>query len=200
MYNCVYAICIGLRTAEIEYWQELDAEFDADFPDTDEEHVNSPAATSDAEQRAITWWLVAFTCVFQTLHALPSRAIQWLIIFISALLTVFSRYSPRIVQIAHDFPTSLYQRSKFLEQKLLVGPIHTYIVCCVCHHLYDFKECMEKRGSNVAIRCCNHCQLVPRRKQVPLLKQVVSTSGNTRYYPYLAEAAEPWGQWGQMPP
>ena len=44
---------------------------------------------------------------------------------------------------------------------------------------------MERRGSNVAIRCCNHGQLVPRHKQVPLLKQVISTSGNTRYYPYL---------------
>ena len=84
---------------EIEYWNEEASDLDNDFPDL-QQPSNASASDEDgtlldAEQSAITWWFVVFVCVFQTLHSVPQRAIQWLLGFLYGLLLVLGQYSQK---------------------------------------------------------------------------------------------------------
>ena len=85
------------------------------------------------DQEEIVWWLVAFTCAFQTLHGLSSRAIQWLLKFLGALLTLMGSYSEKIAGISVAFPSSIYQRSRYLHNKIATPSVHTKVVCNKCH-------------------------------------------------------------------
>ena len=64
---------------EVEFWEKNDNDLDADFPpsvspDTPRFDLNEPAL--DQEQEVFIWWVITFTCIFQTLHMLSSRAVQ----------------------------------------------------------------------------------------------------------------------------
>ena len=55
-------------TGDLEYWDEEDSNLDADFPTTSEP-LTPPQCCEEIlnpDEQAIVWWVVAFTCVFQT--------------------------------------------------------------------------------------------------------------------------------------
>ena len=68
----------------------------------------SPDEQLDLEQCAVVWWLVMFTTLFQTLHSLPQRAVQWLLKFLSCLLKVLGHFSPKILSISQAFPGTIF--------------------------------------------------------------------------------------------
>ena len=91
----------------MEHWDENDADIDEDFP-TD--LVFSPDIkeiderlddASSQDVKAVVWWVITFTCLFQTLHTASSRAIAWLLEFLHALLVFLGRYSDKIGKIAN---------------------------------------------------------------------------------------------------
>ena len=97
---------------EIEHWDEDDSEMDADFSITPD--VPSSTCTfglvedhAREDDKAIVLWVVAFTCTFQTLHSLSSRAVSWLLMFLGAMLTLFGQWSDKIARIALAFPSTL---------------------------------------------------------------------------------------------
>ena len=139
---------------------------------------NSDGLSPDEE--AIVWWVVAFTCIHQTLHSLSSRAISWLIAFLGALLLFLGRYSDSIYRIAAAFPSTLYKRNQYLTNKLLIPSVCNYVVCSTCLHLYQYQHCFEKVGTRTQIRSCDQCP----RKTMPLLREIVTSSKNTKYYPF----------------
>ena len=123
-----------------------------------------------------------FTCIFQTLHCLPLRAMQWLLQFLFCLLTVLGRYSPVIAGIARGFPKSMYLREQYLKGNLLVPHIEHMVVCSACHSLYSFVDCFEKKVTMKIPRLCSGCLVL--RKHNPLLRQVITIQGTHKFYPY----------------
>ncbi len=146
----------------MEYWQECDEEVDCDFEEACMDQgtqQNSPSLDmdtsdelADRDHEAIVWWLVTFT---QTVHSLSSRAVEWLLKFIGALLTILGRYSVKVATLAHVFPRSLHLRTKYLDSKLCPAKIVLKVVCQECHALYDFSDCFHQRGSHITMKCCS---------------------------------------------
>lgn len=173
----------------MEYWDERDSDVDADFKDDEppsmpaqllEDHVDGILSPDDHD---IIWWVVAFTCLFQTLHSLSSRAVSWLLKFLSILFFFFGTYSEQAARIACEFPSTLYQRTQYLKNKLSVPSTCNYVVCPNCLSLFKYKHCLEKRANRMLIRSCNECD--QKKKHSPLLKEIITSTGSRKYYPYL---------------
>ena len=167
---------------EIEHWNEDDSDIDADFKDL------SPTSDCvqvdhlcEANDKAIIWWIVTFTCVFQTLHSLSSRSISWLLMFLSTMLTFFGRHSDKIARLSTAFPSTLYQRNQYLNKLLVIPSVYNYVVCPTCLFLYKYEHCLEIRGAQTQIKPCPHC--LQKNKIVPLLKEIVTSTGNKKNYP-----------------
>jgi len=135
-----------------ESWNEEDLELDADFPPaTDGHEPHAPSQGYDPlvesltpDEQAVVWWIVVFTCVFQTLHSLSSRAVAWLLQFLGSFFVFLGRHSKVIANIAYVFPSILYQRTQYLKQKLVLPSVHRYVVCPTCLSLYNYKQCLVK--------------------------------------------------------
>lgn len=134
------------------------------------------------DEQAVVWWIIAFTCVFETLHSLSARAIAWLLSLLGCLLTFLSRYSDKIANIAHAFPSTIYKRSQYLKERINIPSVCNYVVCLNCLSLYKYDDCLQKRGARTVIKECTEC--APSLKQ-PLLKEIVTSNGNRKYYPHL---------------
>ena len=170
----------------MEHWDENDSDIDEDFPHNLPPNILSTQKTSDErlsqDQQAVIWWVVAFSCLFQTLHSLSSRAVVWLLKFLGTLLAFFGLYSDKIAGIAFAFPSTLYRRKQYLKERLSVASVFHYVVCPVCHNLSKYEHCLEKRGNQLLVKSCGVCERDARRN-VPLLREIVTSSGSTKYYP-----------------
>lgn len=113
---CTSTIIEFVSIDELEYWEEADEELDTDFPlDATADNMEPPDVPplhEDVETDAVVWWVVAFTCVFQTLHSLSSSATQWLLKFFAVLLAYLGRHSEMTAKIARALPSSLYLRNQ----------------------------------------------------------------------------------------
>ena len=147
---CLHSIML-YGGVDIAYWNEGAFELDEDFPsdDSDEPGILSTSDTArnldqeeaaDRDAEAVVWWVIVFTCVFQTLHSLSSRAVSWLLNFLG-------RFSDKVASIARAFPSTVFLRAKYLADKLSIPPVHHYVVCTNCLTLYDYCDCSEKQGS-----------------------------------------------------
>ena len=132
------------------------------------------------EQHEVVWWLVAFTSAFETLHGLSSRASQWLSKLLSVLLMFLGRYSDTIAGISAAFSSSTYLRSKYLSNQVATCTLQTKAVCNKCHALYDYGDCIEKRGTQYSLKFCHGCS-----QRNPLLHKMITPAGNTKFYPFL---------------
>ena len=172
----------------LEYWDENDSDVDGDFsPNSPPENLPTgeiPDQDLNGDQQAVIWWVVAFSCVFQTLHSLSSRAVSWLLKFLGTLLAFLGLYSTEIAGIALAFPSTLHKRSKFLEKILPVVSICHYVVCPSCLNLSKYEHCLENRGNHILIKSCGQCER-EAKKNVQLLKAIVTSSGSRKYYPFL---------------
>ena len=63
----------------------------------------------------------------------------------------------------------------------MVPSVYKYVVCPTCLSLSKFEHCLEKRGPQIHIKSCHHCLL--KNKLVPLLKEIITSSGSKKYYP-----------------
>ena len=161
----------------MEYWAESDDELKNDCGSEPEPlSDNLELRNLDDDQESAVWWIVAFTCVMQTLHSMSLQSVEFLLKFLAGLLTFLGRYSAKIAEIASALPCSVYSRSKFLENTLCLVPVATMVVCLRCHSLYNYLECIEKRGSITYAKHCTKCNR-------SLLREIVTRNGNKRFYP-----------------
>ena len=128
------------------------------------------------------WWLVTFTCIYETLHSLSLRAVQWLLLFFTTLLSVLGKFSSKIQKIAQAFPSTLYLRKQYLKDLFLLPVITYFVVCPACHSLYHYRDCMETCGTRTNIQWCPKC--FKEHKNYPLLKRVLTSHDNQKFYPY----------------
>ena len=102
--------------------------------------------------------------------------------FLGGWLVFLGQYSPRISVIARAFPSTLHQRATYLQDKLVLPSVHRYVSCRKCLKLHDYADCLEKHGSRVIVKACE-CQ--PHSQCVPLLKEVITSDDNRKYYPFM---------------
>lgn len=165
----------------MEHWQESDSEIDADINEGPLlPPMNEEREVMDSEQKDLVWWLVVFTSIFQSLHGLSFRATQWLLKFLSILLLFLGRYSVKIAELAAAFPSTVYLRAKYLRGQVPSYPILTRVVCNVCHALYNYNDCSEKRGTQYVTKFCNK-----GHRSNPLLRKIITINGTLKFYPCL---------------
>lgn len=185
---CVHYVsfhCLHFQTALTEYWDDDGSVIDEDFPPelpSEEAMCHSQTDQLDPEQRAIIWWVVMFTSLFQTLHSLPARAIQWLLRFLFCLTTIFGKYSPKISRIAHALPATISQRSQYFKHISPVPTIVNMVVCRHCHSVFRFEECVENRRSVLTPKLCCYC--LKSKIRAPLLREVVTNQQSRKLYPF----------------
>ena len=140
---------------ELEYWEESDSELQEDFSTDEPQTLTELHSDSQCSvtHRSLIWCIMTFVSLFQTLHFIPDRAADWLLQFIGILLKFLGRYSEFIAVVAANIPTSVYMRNK----QLFGGGSEfiKYVVCPECHSLYNFKDCLERRGSHYSIKTCS---------------------------------------------
>ncbi len=85
MYNDAYSI-------DVEYWTENDTQVDEDFSlqNVSKTTIEEPCEASDEDlnhdQKRFIWWIIAFTCLFETLHKVSLRGIAFLLKFLHVML------------------------------------------------------------------------------------------------------------------
>ena len=70
------------------------------------------------EEEATVWWIVLFTYVFQTLHKVPARAMEWLLKFLGVFYFL-GKFADPIKQIASHLPNTNYLRVKYIYKNKL---------------------------------------------------------------------------------
>lgn len=138
------------------------------FPPSHMSTHEVPAEDLSQDQRAVIWWVVAFSCVFQTLHSLSSRGVVWLLKFLGSLLSFLGLYSNEVAKIALAFPSTLHQRSQYLKEKLSVASVCHYVVCPACLNLSKYNHCLEKHGNQILLKSCVQCKRA--KKEYPTLE------------------------------
>ena len=123
-----------------------------------------------------------FTVLLQTLHSLLIRATQWLLKFLLCLLTVFGKFSSKIRDIAHAFPGTIAQRSQFFNKVLPAPTIASMVVCQTCHSIYQFEDCIRKRGPDLFPLPCSNC--LKLNITTHLLREVRTNRHSKKLYPY----------------
>ena len=169
---------------EQEHWIESDNEIEMDVQTLVPPPLlcDSPQKSKeDQEMEAVVWWIVAFLSLFQTLHFIPERAMSWLFRFLCTLLKYCNRFTPRIAQIIKLLPSSPYMRDKYLSKGTI--DILQHVVCRDCHSHYTYNQCIEKSGSQIKSKQCWNLSF-SHYCSTRLLKEVVSSSGNLKLYPY----------------
>ena len=144
----------------------------------------SPDEQLNLEQRAVVWWLVMFTTLFQTLHSLPLRAVQWLFkkIFChvySKFWVTFPRKSSQFLKLSVE---QFFWRSKYLKDVTIVPNVTRMVVCQSCHSFFSFNNCLVKTVSKLIIQSCSNC--LEGGNTVHLLKRVVTIRGSEKNVPF----------------
>ena len=136
------------------------------------------------ELHIVVKWVVLMLAIFQTRFFLTNRALDWILKFLGTLLTFLGKYSPSIAEIALMLPKSLYKHNISLTDGMQDPMFERCAVCKACESLYKFEDCVHKVGSRII--SVNRCPYKPFKKRCNkiLMKEVISTSGHRRYYPY----------------
>ena len=93
------------------------------------------------------------------------------------------QYSARLHRAAESFPRSPFLRDKYLRTQGGSISFQQFIPCQKCHSLYKYCDCIEKVGTLAKPKACSNVVWAKQCRQ-PLLREVVSVSGNTQFYPY----------------
>ena len=135
---------------------------------------------NDPDVQATVWWIIMFTCVFQSFHNLPLRAVEWLLKFLATLLNFFGSFSPHIAYIATIFPGTLQLREKYLANDFYCPITTNYVVCQTCLTLYTYEHSIMKDNGRIHSKKCTVCT-----SSTVLLREVITREGTKRFYPYL---------------
>ena len=142
----------------------------------------------DEEDEALIWWTIGFIAALESVYSLPSKAIGWILSFVSVLFHFGGLYCHRLRQIADVFPKTLYQKNRLIEKKIHQSSFVKYVVCRKCHFLYKPNECLEKRGGQTVIKTCKNTNVSSTLCRNQLLRTVITSDGKHKYYPYLTFA------------
>ena len=133
----------------------------------------------------IVRWIVTLLAVFQTCFYLTTQAINGLLKFLVVIFQFLGKFSTKLTDLASLIPRSMYTyqfKTSFLD--LAIGDaFKRKVVCKYCHSLYGFEECLNKTGVQTTIACCSH-KSFKRKCNGLLMKEIVTRSGNSKFYPH----------------
>ena len=89
LYTTLKMVIIYFLDADTGYWEENESEVE----DLEVSIPSQEPEMNGEEEHRLIWWIMLFLSPFQTLHAIPERAISWLLCFFAALLKYLGRYS-----------------------------------------------------------------------------------------------------------
>lgn len=173
--------------AGIDFWIETDMEIDEDVetesanvPPLEASLVQDSPDLEEAEMNIIVKWIITLLSVFQTRFFLTNRTLNWLLRFLSVLLSFLGSCWPKIAELATRLPRRIHQYNQSLSKIIQGGMFERKAVCSACGSIYKFDECIRKVGSTT------YCTYQPFKKACnePLMKEVVSSSGHRKFYPH----------------
>lgn len=98
------------------------------------------------------------------------------------MLKVLGRFSGKLIEISTKLPQTLYGQDRaFADISGRTDSFEKKAVCSKCHSLYSFVECVQGGTINT---CSYRFNQRYRSCGTPLMKKVVSCSGNVKYYPH----------------
>lgn len=92
------------------------------------------------EEEARVWWIVLFTCVFQTLYKVPARAMEWLLKFFGVVTYFLGKFADLVKWIASQLPNINYLRAKYLQEQIVQAEINYNVLCPKCHQLHNIDK------------------------------------------------------------
>ena len=104
---------------------------------------------------------------------------SWLFHFLCTLLKYCNRFTPCIAQ--NYYHNSPYYEDKHLSKGTI--DILQHVFCGDCHSHYTYNQCIEKSGSQIKSKQCWNLSFA-HYCFTRLLKEIVSSSGNLKPYPY----------------
>ena len=165
---------------DVEYWEQSDEDDFKEYSSGSSQFTSSQP--EDREVTALTWWIVAFISLFQSLHVIPDWAIGWLTKFISALLSYCGQFSSNLKSAINALLHSLHLCNKHVFN-FDATSFKIFVVCPSCHCLYDFTDLFERRGTRTVVKTCPSRQARVQCNS-DLFRKVYTSSGNLKLYPF----------------
>lgn len=167
-----------------------DNEFEELLFDEPREEFNNSNLLPDPNKLFLLQWLCIFIALWQSYFNISDSAIEMLIKFLKAFLTVLSEHFDVVTGIAVLMPSSLYMFDEFLGRSKQQNFVK-YVVCIKCFKLYHLDQCHYfMRGEKTAKKCNNILFPNHPKKQFqkkcgqPLLRKISSRSGKECLLPY----------------
>ena len=92
------------------------------------------------EEEATVWWIVLFTCVFQTLHKVLARAMDRLLKLLEVVICFLGKFPDTIKRIASHLPNTNYLRAKYLQEQIVQADTNYSVVWPKCHRLHNIDK------------------------------------------------------------
>lgn len=105
----------------IEFCIETDMEIDEDM-EIKSANIPPPEVSlvQDSPKKAeliiVVKWIITLLSVFQTIFFLTNRALNWLLRFLSILLSFLGSYSPKIAELAARLSRGIHQYNQSLSR------------------------------------------------------------------------------------
>ena len=138
---------------------------------------------------ALSQWFIRFLLNIRAKFYIPDNALNLLIKFIYAFITIISNLAPNIKYLVKELPSTLYTMRKKIS---LATSFKKFTVCTKCLQIYDYDQCIDRtilasRSKQCSyIKYPNHPYLSNRQPCANiLLKSVEFASGNTILYPFM---------------
>ena len=147
---------------------------------------SSEGSTSTREATIeLTRWILLFVGSWSTAFNIPMSAVEYFLLFLHAVFSVCSAFSPALSLVVDVLPKSIYQFKK--SQGFLYDDFKKYAVCPKCHALYDLKVCDKSKSGPprcTFIQHPNHPQKRFREQcGTELFREIILTNGSKKYYP-----------------
>lgn len=176
-------ICDEELITELEDDLDLNTNGD-DLPTENDAYDDEDSLPGSLRASVLTTWFTAIIAHWMYVHNIPNNAVQYLLQFICAFLTVLVKFCPALYFLVKIMPNTFYKFRKACNT--LKHSFVKYVVCTKCNKIRLYKDCFSTNGK--AINCDfvkypNHRMRTMRNPcGNPLLKEMRSKN-KTLYYP-----------------
>lgn len=163
--------------------------------DDDDDETPSQQSTSVTRSKPL-WQLLFFLFYWQSIFKVSNTALTSLLHFIKYFICILGRAfaSPQLEDFCKHVP--LKYKDALLRSGISCNEFIEYVVCPICHSIYEFEDCVESVGSEKRSKYCCHISYPnhPHRSHrkpcgAALLRRVRSGRGHRlvpiKVFPYM---------------
>ena len=184
---------------QFEVWDEETLEDlldDIDFDSTGNSETDVALQIknpSDVDNKSkfvvLAHWIVIFFTTWASYFNISATALDSVMHFMYAFFEICGQSIPAFAILASLFPTSLYTLYK--AQGTTKDAFTKYIVCTICHTLYEMNDCVSQKNGKLSTKLCSFIEFPNhphknKRAQCgqPLLKEILCKNGSITLYPH----------------